>query len=149
MRRRYIKKNIFLMMITLISAVVLSSCGEKKAPQTTVSDPSAEKLEYIEPQAQDTAVFLEYGERDGSVKLMSVDNGRSYTVSINNLTTFEDNYGKVSVPEQFEMGMIVDADISVHAKTLKSLKQDPDAFTKRDVTDFDINMNRGVFSLDH
>ncbi|MBO5552412.1 MAG: PEGA domain-containing protein [Lachnospiraceae bacterium] len=126
------------------------SCGSGNAglPQQTVSEASAEKLEFTEPEAQDTAVFLEYEERLGDVKLMSADNGRSYTVSINNLTTFEDNHGKVSVPELFERGMIVDVDISVHSRTLKSMRQNPEAFVRRDVTGFEINPGRGVFSLD-
>ncbi len=130
--------------------VPLFSCGRKEpVNEQPVSDLSTEeKLEISELEAQDTAVFLEYKERLGAVRLMSADNGRTYTVSINNLTSFEDNHGKVSVPQLFEMGMIVKAEISVHSKSLKSLKQDPDAFVRRDVKGFKINMNRGIFSLD-
>ncbi|MBR1522974.1 MAG: PEGA domain-containing protein [Lachnospiraceae bacterium] len=136
--------------VVICSAFLFVSCGSGNAgvPQQTVSETTADKLEFSELEAQDTAVFLEYEEKLGDVKLMSVDNGRSYTVSINNLTTFEDNYGKVSVPELFETGMIVDVDVSVHSRTLKSMQQDPDAFVRRDVTGFEINPNRGVFSLD-
>lgn len=126
------------------------SCGRSQNAdkEQSISEESVpEKLDIPELEAQDIAVFLEYKERLGEVRLMSADNGRSYTVSINNLTTFEDNYGKVSVPELFETGMIVDADISVHSKTLKSLKQDPNAYVRRDVSGFEINLNRGIFSL--
>lgn len=137
-----------LLLVCLLISVI--SCGRDRNEDTvqSVSDMSVpEKLDIPELEAQDTAVFLEYKERLGEIRLMSADNGRSYTVSINNLTTFEDNYGKVSVPQLFETGMIVDADISVHSKTLKSLKQDPDAYVRRDVTGFDINLSRGIFSL--
>ena len=144
-----IKKHLALAGI-ICAAFFVMSCGSSNAgiPQQTVSEPVVEKLEFSEPEARDTAVFLEYEERFDDVKLMSADNGRSYTVSINNLTTFEDNYGKVSVPELFETGMIVDVDISVHSRTLKSMRQDPEAFIRRDVTGFRINPNRGIFSLE-
>ena len=135
----------------IVFSWVLLSCGQSgtEQPEQPLPDTVSEgKLEIKELEAKDTAVFLEYRERTDEVRLMSVDNGRSYTVSVTNLTTYEDNHGKVSVPELFEAGMIVDSDISVHSKTLNSLIQDPEAFTRRDVTGFDINVNRGVFSLD-
>ena len=137
----------------VMSAVLLLlvSCGSSSTPQVqqTVSAAAPdEKIDIAELEAHDTAVFLDYKERQQEVRLMSVDNGRTYTVSINNLTAFEDNYGRVSVPELFEAGMIVDADISVHSRMLKALRQDPGAYVKRDVTGFDININRGIFRLD-
>lgn len=143
----------FVLTAVFIQAVFLliSACGAPDLPKETetVSAPVADtKLEITELEAHDTAVFLEYRERLQEVRLMSVDNGRTYSVSINNLTTFEDNYGKVSVPQLFETGMVVDADISVHSKILRSLCQDPDAYVKRDVTDYDINLNRGIFQMD-
>lgn len=150
--RDIIIKNKIKAAAALTAAVLLvSSCAQAgtvqqvQEPSGTVSE---EKLEIRELEATDTAVFLEYKERTGDVRLMSVDNGRTYTVSVNNMTMYEDNHGKVTVPELFETGMIVDSDISIHSRTLKSLKQDPEAFTRRDVTGFDININRGIFSLD-
>lgn len=154
-KRVFIVKNIIKSVLTaaFIQAVllVLSACGAGDPPKEseTVSAPVADKkLEITELEAHDTAVFLEYKERLQEVRLMSVDNGRTYSVSINKLTTFEDNYGKVSVPQLFETGMVVDADISVHSRILRSLSQDPDAYVKRDVTDYDINLNRGIFQMD-
>ena len=137
--------------VLMAAALFFLSCGQNSSVQAvqTMSDTvSGDKLEIKELEAQDTAVFLEYRERTGDIRLMSVDNGRTYTVSVNNLTTYEDNHGKVSVPELFETGMIVDAEISVHSKILNSLNQDPDAFTRRDVRDYEISLNRGIFSLD-
>ncbi|MBQ9360785.1 MAG: PEGA domain-containing protein [Lachnospiraceae bacterium] len=143
-------KRLSAVMIMAFISLLAVSCGKSQAnvPQQAIPDEAAEKLEINELQAHDTAVFLNYDEKFGDVKLMSVDNGRPYTVSINNLTTFEDNYGKVSVPELFETGMIVDVDVSVHSHTIKSLKQSAEAFVRRNVTEFTINPNRGVFRLD-
>lgn len=152
--RVFIVKNIRLYLIAAVltaALALITSCGRSYAPQVQepVSGNSAdEKFDATELEAYDTAVFLDYRERKQQVKLMSVDNGRTYTVSLNNLTIYEDNYGKVSVPELFEAGMIVDADISVHSRMLKSLRQNPDAYVRRDVTGFDINLNRGIFRLE-
>jgi hypothetical protein len=103
------------------------------------------KVEDLE--AHDLAVFMRYTPEKGDISLMSADNGRTYSVSINDLTRFSDRYGKATVPELFEPGMIVNADISVHSKSLKALEQSADAFVKQDVSGYDINMNRGVFRL--
>ncbi len=140
-----------LAVITVLSAGLLISCGKTEpapVPDTVSDAVIQEKLESAELEAHDTAIFMDYEAKHGEVKLMSADNGRTYTVAIDNLTEFKDNYGKVSVPELFEMGMIVEVDVSVHSKTLKSMQQAPDAFVRRDVEDFEINRNRGVFSLD-
>ena len=144
--RRYI-----VTVLIMAAAFCCLSCGSKTA--AVPSQPEAgtepeEKVDLKELEAEDRAVFLTYDVRHNDVKLMSVDNGRTYSVSINELTTFEDNYGKVSVPELFEPGMIVDVSVSVHSRSLNSLKQAPDAFLKRDVENFDINMNRGIFRLE-
>ena len=145
-----VRKNLTAAWI-VCAAFILMSCGSRSdaaTQQPEAVEAENDKLDFSELEARDTAVFMEYEERLGTVKLMSVDNGRSYTVSINNLSVFEDNYGKVTVPELFEMGMIVDVDVSVHSRTIKSMQQDPDAFLRRDVTGFEINPNRGVFSTD-
>ena len=78
-------------------AVLLLSCGKNSIQAEVQPAPAPnpdEKLEITELEASDTAVFLEYKERSQEVRLMSVDNGRTYTVSINNLTTFEDSFLK-------------------------------------------------------
>lgn len=144
-------KRYIVTVLMIIAAFCCLSCGS--GPAAVPEQPEAEaepeeKFDLKELEAEDRAVFLTYDTKHNDVKLMSVDNGRTYSVSINQLTTFEDNYGKVSVPELFEPGMIVDVSVSVHSRTLNSLKQASDAFLKRDVENFDINMNRGIFQLE-
>ena len=140
-----------LIILSAGAVLLLSSCGSKGGSGAAQyeADPAdaEEKLELDELEAEDLALFMDYDEATGGITLMSVDNGRSYTVSAGNLTAFEDNYGRISVPELFEMGMIVDATVSVHSRMLKSLQQEPEAFVRRDVTGFSMNLNRGVFSL--
>ena len=146
---RNIKKYLTAGAVTAAMSL-LTACGSGTAPaaeQTISADETAAAPAFNELEASDTALFLEYDPVNNGVQLMSVDNGRSYTVSVNNLTEFKDNHGKVSVPELFEAGMIVNADVSIHSKTLKLLEQSPDAFVKQDVTGFEISPNRGVFRL--
>ena len=144
-------KNLIGSILIFIAASACTGCGEKPVQQTSVSAVSTvseeQVLEIPELETEDTAVFVEYMPEKADIRLMSADNGRTYTVSVNELTTFSDNHGRVSVAELFEPGMIVRAKISIHSRALKSLAQAADAVVRRDVTDFEINMNRGVFRL--
>ena len=144
-------KNLIGSILIFIAASACTGCGEEPVQQTSVSAVSTvseeQVLEIPELETEDTAVFVEYMPEKADIRLMSADNGRTYSVSVNDLSRFADRYGKVTVPELFEPGMIVEADISVHSKSLKSLQQSPDAYVNRDVEDFDINLNRGVFRL--
>ncbi|HBB59171.1 MAG TPA: hypothetical protein DIS68_03910 [Lachnospiraceae bacterium] len=143
-------KNLIMIHMIAVSALLSVSCG--RAAQEPVTVPSAnavseDSVKVSDLEVNDLAVFMGYKPETADISLMSADNGRTYSVSVNDLSRFADRYGKVTVPELFEPGMIVEADISVHSKSLKSLQQSPDAYVKRDVEDFDINLNRGVFRL--
>jgi hypothetical protein len=141
-----------LIKIILIAGIlcILTACGRKTTEVPTVSAPivvSEDTVKMNDLEAHDLAVFMNYTPEKASISLMSADNGRTYSVSINDLTRFSDRYGKATVPELFEPGLIVNADISVHSKSLKALAQSEDAFEKQDVSGYDINMNRGIFRL--
>ncbi len=144
-------KNLIGIISVFIAASVCTGCGETPVQQTSVSAVSTASEESVveipDLETDDTAVFVEYMPETADIRLMSADNGRTYTVSVNELTTFSDNHGRVSVAELFEPGMIVQAKISIHSRALKSLAQAADAVVRRDVTDFEMNMNRGVFKL--
>ncbi|MCR5746478.1 MAG: PEGA domain-containing protein [Lachnospiraceae bacterium] len=158
LKRNIIVKNLISILITLFAFLTISGCANKLSEQSampsqvTVSEEAVISEETVtdipELEMDDLAVFVEYMPEKGDIRLLSTDNGKTYTVSVNDLTTFSDKYGRVSVAELFEPGMIVNAKISIHAKTIKELSQDPNTTERRDVTGFEINMNRGIFKLD-
>ncbi|MBO4374197.1 MAG: PEGA domain-containing protein [Lachnospiraceae bacterium] len=136
--------------VLLIVISVVSGCGKRQAADVSVSvsddtsgNPAAQGL-----SASDTAVYISHDEEKGTIRLLNPGNNRIYEVNYDRLTEFYDRFGKVSVIELFDMGSIVDVDISVHSKTVTKLQQSPDAFIRRDVENYNVNANRGVLSCD-
>ena len=120
---------------------------QKQEPAEVLQEPEKPEASEDQLEARDIAVFLSCDTNERTVRLQTASNGRSYEVCYNDLTDFSDRYGKASVVQLFDPGMIVEVKLSVHSKTLISLKQSADAFILRDVSRFSYNLNRGVFSM--
>lgn len=128
--------------------MLLCACGQSERQAAPVTVEKDESISDSSLEAQDTAVFLGTDKAAGAVTLQSADNGMKYELKVNDMTEFSDKYGGVCVVQQFVPGDIVDVTISVHSKTLLTMKNNAEAFEKDGISSFTINMNRGVFSTD-
>lgn len=144
-KRVFIIKTIGVLVFLL---VVLSGCAKGQAapiPQDSPEEVSKNSLD-DHLSATDTAVYISHDEEKNTVRLLNPGNNRVYELNYDKLTEFYDRFGKVSVIELFDMGAVVDVDISVHSKTITALRLSPDAFIRRNVENYKVNANRGVLS---
>lgn len=148
---KMLKKALVFMIVLSVCSFVLSGCGKKEpapAPAPAAAAPVAEDLaERDSLTARDTAVLISWNQAERKIRLQTAANGKSYEAFYDELTEFSDRYGKATVPELFEPGMITEVLLSVHSKTLVSLRQSPDSFILRDVQKYSINKNRGIFRM--
>lgn len=100
-----------------------------------------------ELQAFDTAVVIDINTADKTVILQTADNGLRYQLTYDGKTDFSDKYGEIMTAAQIEPGDIVDVSLSIHSKTLISMRESSDVFTVRNQESHNIEVNRGVFSV--
>ena len=134
--------------VLLLFILVISACAKKQVnpPAAAAEEETSGNVLEDRLSATDTAVYISHDEEEGTVRLLNPGNNRVYEVNYDRLTEFYDRFGKVSVIELFDMGSVVDVDISVHSKTITKLQQSPDAFIRRNVENYKVNANRGVLS---
>ena len=131
--------------------MVLCGCagtGHDRTVRNTAENPSAseDKLQTAGLEASDTAVYTGKTS-DGKAGLTSCDNGMEYTLSVNDRSTFADNYGSIMVLDQFIPGEIVDVSLSVHSKQLLTMQLNAEAFEKDDISNYAFNTNKGVMTI--
>lgn len=97
-------------------------------------------------RAEGTAVVLAVDEKNFSIRFVSIENGGEYSLSYDGLTEFADSYGEVKVPGQFKAGDAVDLIVSVHSKIIRKMSLKMGTFALENITDYEINVNRGVFT---
>jgi len=145
-------KGIFIIeiiILNILTVFLLAGCGENEVTAPPVSDQrevSAAQDISDRQRADDTAVFVSCDADEKTVRLVNKENGRIYEVSYNELTEFYDKYGKVSVPELFNAGDVVDVEISVNSRMMTKLQVSPSSFIRRNIDKYSINVNRGIFS---
>ncbi len=144
-------KRVFVVKIIswILFLVLLTGCAKEsqKAPYPAAQPDKVENGSLSDGmKANDTAVFVSYDEDEKSIRLINKENGKTYEVFYDKLTEFYDRYGKVSVIELFDAGSVVDIEVSVHSKTITRIQASPDAFIRRNIDRFRVNVNRGVLS---
>ena len=150
------RKNISLvifMAILLILGLCGCSKGTAKTDNTVPKAPAAETEEATETTVSDndlkaagSAVVLHVDEPSQTIVFAAVDTGEEYSLSYNGLTDFTDQYGEVKIPRQFTIGTVVDIVVSVHSGIIQSVQMKPDTFTLENISGYEINQYRGVFS---
>ena len=135
----------------LISIMGCGSTNRKAVPKASTESPTEEVKPTVSDddlKAAGTAVVLHVDEASSSIVLASVDTGEEYSLSYNGLTDFTDQYGEVKIPRQFTIGTVVDLVVSVHSSIIQSVQMKPDTFMLENITGYDINEYRGVFSYE-
>ncbi len=117
---------------------------EEPAPETPsiVSDSDL--------MAEGTVIIIDIDKEGRTIRFRDPTLGDEYVLNATDSTVYEDLKGNPMVMEQLKTGDIVDILVSVHSSNLRSVKrnEDSEAFEFPDITDYNINLNKGVFTIE-
>ena len=143
--------------ITIIAVVSIAAFlaygyyNEKKAGETVenidVPDDAGVAAEN-EMKAEGTVTVLKVDKKKGEIRFKEPETGDEYKLNIADSTVYEDSYGNPMVVDQLLPGDIVDIVVSVHSSALASVKKNKDAFELPNITDYDISVNKNIFTYD-
>lgn len=99
-------------------------------------------------KAEGTVTILGIDKGKGEIRFAEPESGDEYVLNIADSTVYEDSYGNPMVVDQLMPGDIVDIVVSVHSSALASVKKNENAFELPGITDYDISVNKKIFSYD-
>ncbi|MBO6149105.1 MAG: PEGA domain-containing protein, partial [Lachnospiraceae bacterium] len=147
--RRAPYKFIRALLLITTALFLLSGCGSQGKAEPVMEEAaslSAEAAPDEDMKAGGTAVVISRDLNNGRIDFAAVESGERYSLLFNRKTVFTDAYGAAMVAEELQAGDIVDLVVSVHSRLLSEVKERGDAFFEPGIRDYDININRGVFS---
>ncbi len=152
---------ISLMAAFSVAAFMFLGQQAKNGSQTDKTDTGSGAEEAVEGQnsaapsdeemkARGTVVILKVDKKNSRLRVRDPETDEEYELNMAGNTIYEDNAGNPMVADQLRAGDIVDILVSVHSSDLSYVKEnkDSDIFEFRDITDYDISLNKGVFSYD-
>ncbi len=128
-------KRINIFLINLILILGLCACDKPTTLPLTDEDYDASQnvTTFI---YSDTCIISNHNQAAGEITFQNLDTGLRYTLSYNNLTYFNDKYGKSLVAKQVSNGEICDITFDREAKQLKTLDISDKYFTISGVDSF-------------
>ncbi len=152
-RAQYIpdSRRLCVLLLFLCTALFLSACSKNST--TAAAAAVSENEDINTPSEKDlrasgTAVVLKVRRDVQKIVLEAVDTGEQYELSYDGKTYFYDEYDAVMVPEELAAGDIVDIVVSIHSGVLTEVRGTKGTFRHAELTEYDINLNKGVFSFD-
>ena len=145
-----------LALITLTAGAILTFLNNRKNTPDT-SAPAEEPVPETPSPASDsdlmaegTVIVVNIDRNAHTIRFRDPETGEEYVLNATDSTVYEDLKGSPMVMEQLKIGDIVDILVSVHSSNLRSVKRndDSEAFEFPDVTEYSINQNKGVLTLD-
>lgn len=130
---------------------ILMACGQQSAGGAETSAPAVSQEQpgtgfvVAGPNSYDsadTAVLVEKDSREGTMKLLNLDLGRTYTLSVDGTSTLYDKYGEAVSLEQLQPGDIVDVTFLRSKKRLNTLQLSASAWVNESVSRYEIDLQR-------
>ena len=144
------RKRAQLLFLLLCTALIFVAC--KKGGTTQVEAASENSVLTAagdeDLKAGGTAVILQVDENRQKIIFEAIDTSEQYELSYDGKTLMFDEYGAAQVPAELRVGDIVDIVVSIHSGVLTEVNGTKGTFCVQDLTDYEINLNRGVFSTD-
>ena len=150
-----------LLLISLIAAFSVAALlvlghfykkgGTEKDPEAAEETAPAEAVvSENDLKARGTVIVLEVDRAGNEIRFCDPESGEEYVLNTIGSTVYEDAAGNPMVMEQLEPGDIADILVSVHSSDLSYVKinKDSDLFEFRDITGYDMNLNKGVFTYE-
>lgn len=144
--------------LALLAAVLsLTGCGVPFLKSGgAASDPSPQPVQIdtgfvaARPESYDsadTAILMDYNEKDNQVTFLNLDLGRRYTLSMDGTTRLYYKYGEAISMEQIQKGDIVDVTFLKSKKHLTTMQLSVRSWTYSDAAWYEIDTLRGEVSI--
>ncbi|MCR5025676.1 MAG: PEGA domain-containing protein [Lachnospiraceae bacterium] len=141
--------------IAVISLAAFLAYGYVNSQKTAEDVSDAEDIDNKENivaenemKAEGTVTILGIDKGKGEIRFIEPESGDEYVLNTSGSTVYEDSYGNPMVVDQLMPGDIVDIVVSVHSSALSSVKKNADTFEFPGITDYDISVNKKIFSYD-
>ncbi len=144
------RKGAVLLLPVLCAALFCVSCA-KTSPSTVAAASENSALDQADEKdlkASGTAVILQVDQEKKKMIFEAVDTAEQYELSYDGKTYFFDQYDAAKVPAEMHAGDIVDIVVSIHSGMLTEVRGTKGTFHYAGLTDYEINVNKGVFSVD-
>ncbi|MCR4891905.1 MAG: PEGA domain-containing protein [Lachnospiraceae bacterium] len=147
----FFRRRSFLSLLCMLLSFCLlfSACSGSNEPKEEAEKPKVEfkgPLSENDSKAAGRAVLISVNSLESRLHLSDIETADQYQFSYDEKTVFTDAYGAAMVAEELQQGDIVDVVLSVHSRVLTQVTGCQEVFTVPDISDFDINLNKGVFS---
>lgn len=145
------KKIITGIMVLAGMVGILTACGQRPAAGGESTAPTVSQEQpgtgfvVAGPNSYDsadTAVLVEKDGKEGTVKLLNLELGRTYTLSVEGTSTLYDKYGEAVSLEQIKPGDIVDVTFLRSKKRLNTLQLSPSAWVNESVSRYEMDLQR-------
>jgi len=151
-----VKGKRILAVCMIVTFVSLSGCaapfvGGGRSPVTT-SVPERQDTGFVVTgpdsyDSADTAILVGRNEEENTVTLLNLDQGRTYTLSLDGTTRMYDKYGEALSISQIAMGDIVDVTFLKAKKHLTTMQLSTQSWSYTDVGRYEMNAARGEVSI--
>ncbi len=95
----------------------------------------------------DTAVVVKRDSEAGTVTLLNLDLGRTYTLSVEGTSRLCDKYGEALSLEQIRLGDIVDVTFLRSKKKLNTMQVSPSSWVYASASRYEIDLRRGEVTI--
>lgn len=146
------KRAITGILLLLGAMGLMTACGQWRGGP---AGPSAAPAPTREPQgtafvvagphsydSADTAVLIKKDGKEGTVTLLNLDVGRTYTLSVEGTSYLYDKYGEAVSLEQIVPGDIVDVTFLRSKKKLNTMQLSPSSWVNASASRYEINLQR-------
>lgn len=146
------KRAITGILLLLGAMGLMTACGQWSGGP---AGPSAAPAPTREPQgtgfvvagphsydSADTAVLIKKDGKEGTVTLLNLDVGRTYTLSVEGTSYLYDKYGEAVSLEQIVPGDIVDVTFLRSKKRLNTMQLSPSSWVNASASRYEINLQR-------
>lgn len=147
------RKRAFTGILMLVGVIgLLAGCGQWSAGPSDSSGPQASGGEQQGTgfvvagphsyDSADTAVLIKKDGKEGTVTLLNLDVGRTYTLSVEGTSNLYDKYGEAVSLEQIVPGDIVDVTFLRSKKRLNTMQISPSSWVNASASRYEIDLQR-------
>ncbi len=149
------KKHIILFCILILIFTSFVACGEEESETTTffhrsASTPASDDEDEEEEEEEDTEteyMIVELNMVDEYVTVQELGESISIRYAYSLSTKFLDKYGQRYSTSHFTSGQVVKLGELTDLSTLSSIQMSDDVWVYEDITNYEIDTDRGVFTI--
>lgn len=146
------QKKVWIGLLILVSmAGIVTACRQKPADsaeqpgQAVSQEQQGTGFVVVGPDSYDsadTAVLVKKDPVEGTVTLLNLELGRTYTLAVEGTSDLYDKYGEAVSLEQIQLGDIVDVTFLRSKKRLNTMQLSPSAWVNESVSRYEMDLQR-------